>query len=297
MYCPNCGSKLEDDANFCTNCGYKVGAPLTGENSQGASQGSAPADAAPGAQAGVQNTQYSAPNAGAQTGAQYTAPNAGTANSAPDAQTNAQAPKAPKLDLSQPLIDNEKLPEGIRNMPAHKFNALAIWSAVVGLVMGIISMVFLIPVDTDFADNIPLIMGTQGGSMAIYIVFLILFIAGLIMTIGTEVLGGIHFARKADYKGLPVVLIANFVEFIMMFFMIPTMNFFSKVSNLLIHIDDIDSLGEVLDFGVNSYHSVSNAPSIAAGIVMIVISIAVIVVIAKFTAPEPTKESAEPVDF
>lgn len=282
MYCPNCGSKLEDDANFCTNCGYKVGAPLTGENSQGASQSSAP-----GAQTGA---QYSAPNAGAAQNTQYTAPNTG-------ATQNAQAPKSPKLDLSQPLIDNEKLPDGIRNMPAHKFNALAIWSAVVGLVMGIISMVFLIPVDTDFADNVPLIMGTQGGSMAIYIVFLILFIAGLIMTIGTEVLGGIHFARKADYKGLPVVLIANFVEFIMMFFMIPTMNFFSKVSNSLIHIDDIDSLGELFDFGFDSYSSVSTAPSIAAGIVMIVISIAAIVVIAKFTAPEPTKESAEPVDF
>lgn len=282
MYCPNCGSKLEDDANFCTNCGYKVGAPLTGENSQAASQSSAP-----GAQTGA---QYSAPNAGAAQNTQYTAPNTG-------ATQNSQAPKRPKLDLSQPLIDNEKLPEGIRNMPAHKFNALAIWSAVVGLVMGIISMVFLIPVDTDFADNVPLIMGTQGGSMAIYIVFLILFIAGLIMTIGTEVLGGIHFARKADYKGLPVVLIANFVEFIMMFFMIPTMNFFSKVSNSLMHIDDIDSLGEILDFGIDSYSSISTAPSIAAGIVMIVISIAVIVVIAKFTAPEPTKESAEPVDF
>lgn len=296
MYCPNCGSKLEDDANFCTNCGYKVGAPLTGENSQGASQGSAPADAAPGAQAGAQNTQYSAPNAGAQTGAQYTAPNAGTANSAPDAQTNAQAPKAPKLDLSQPLIDNEKLPEGIRNMPAHKFNALAIWSAVVGLVMGIISMVFLIPVN----GGIPLLIETGGGTVAIYIIFLLLFIAGLIMTVGTEILGGIHFARKAGYKGLLVVLIANFVEFIMMFFMIPTLNFFSKVSSAVLRgassYESEDWLG-ILDSVINGYSSVSNAPSIAAGIVMIVISIAVIVVIAKFTAPEPTKESAEPVDF
>lgn len=268
MYCPNCGSKLEDDANFCTNCGYKVGAPLTGENSQDASQSSAP---------------------GAQTGAQYSAPHTG-------ATQNSQAPKSPKLDLSQPLIDNEKLPEGIRNMPAHKFNALAIWSAVVGLVMGIISMVFLIPVD----GGIPLLIETAGGSVAIYIVFLLLFIAGLIMTVGTEILGGIHFARKADYKGLLVVLIANFVEFIMMFFMIPTLNFFSKVSSAVLRgassYESEDWLG-ILGSFYDGYSSVSNAPSIAAGIVMIVISIAVIVVIAKFTAPEPTKESAEPVDF
>lgn len=271
MFCPNCGSKLEEDANFCTNCGYKIGSPMTEEQ----------------------------PKANA------------TANSAPDAQTNFNAQanananvqfnqtSRPKRDPNQPLIDNEKLPEGIRNMPAQKFNTLAIWSAVVGLVLGLISLVFLIPVNTDIG-SLPLIMGTAKGAVAIYIVFLLLFIAGLIMTVITEGLGGLHFARKADYKGLPVVLIANFVEFIMMFFMIPTLSFFSKVSSVLMrgansyYSDDLLGITQAL---VDGYSATANIPSIAAGIVMIVISIAVIVVIARFTAPDPVKESAEPTDF
>lgn len=268
MFCPNCGTKLEEDANFCTNCGYKIGSPMTEEQPKA-------------------NT---------------------TANSAPDAQTNANAQAnananvqfqntSPKRDPNKPLIDNEKLPEGIRNMPAQKFNSLAIWSAVVGLVLGLISLVFLIPINTGYLDHVPLIMGTQGGSIAIYIVFLILFIAGLIMTVVTEILGGIHLARKADYKGLIAVLISNFVEFIMMFFMIPTLNFFSKVSSLIMRGSDVDDFWELLGYGADAYSSYSSAPSIAAGIVMIVISIAVIVVIARFTAPDPVKESAEPADF
>lgn len=254
MFCPNCGTKLEDDANFCTNCGYKIGSPMTEEQ----------------------------PRANAQT------------NANANVQFNQKA--APKRDPNKPLIDNEKLPEKIRNMPAQKFNTLAIWSAVVGLVLGVISLVFLIPVE----NGMPLLLKTEGGAIAIYIIFLLLFIAGLIMTVITEGLGGIHFARKADYKGLPVVLIANFVEFIMMFFMIPTLSFFSKVSSVLMrgansyYSDDLIGLVEAAYDGLSA---TANIPSIAAGIVMIVISIAVIVVIAKFTAPDPVKESAEPTDF
>lgn len=254
MFCPNCGTKLEEDANFCTNCGYKIGSPMTAEQPKTNAQSNANA-----------NVQFS-------------------------------QKAAPKRDPNKPLIDNEKLPAGIRNMPAQKFNTLAIWSAVVGLVLGLISLVFLIPVD----NGMPLLIKTGGGAIAIYIVFLILFIAGLIMTVVTEGLGGIHFARKADYKGLPIVLIANFVEFIMMFFMIPTLSFFSKVSSVLMrgansyYSDDLIGLVEATYDGLSA---TANIPSIAAGIVMIVISVAVIVVIARFTAPDPVKESAEPADF
>lgn len=272
MFCPNCGSKLEDDANFCTNCGYKIGAPLTGAENAGPAEAEAQ-QAAPANNAQEQTNQQRAGNAGSQAGDQKS---------------------APKRDWSLPLIDNEKLPAGIRNMPAHNFNALALIGAIVGLVLGLISLVFLIPVH----GGIPLDMGIGGGAIAVYVVFLVLFIAGLILTVTTEVLGGIHWARKADYRGLVAVLIANFVEFIMMFVMIPSLNFFSRVSNLVSGggSGQLEDLADYIDYGMDAIDAIASyvhAPSIAAGIVMIVISIAVIVVIAKFTAPDPVDKGPD----
>lgn len=291
MFCPNCGSKLEDDANFCTNCGYKIGTPLTGAETpageantqaqasqQGASDNGAQAQANYQAAAGG-NTQANQQAAGGDVHFQ--------ASQQASSNTGAQAQAKPKRDWSLPLIDNEKLPAGIRNMPAHNFNALALIGAIVGLVLGLISLVFLIPVNTDIGD-MPLVMRTGKGAIAIYVIFLLLFIAGLVLTVTTEVLGGIHWARKADYRGLVAVLIANFVEFIMMFVMIPTLNFFSKVSTMMTHeSEQIDYIGSQIlnEIGISDDVYIK-VPSIAAGIVMIVISIAVIVVIAKFTAPD-----------
>lgn len=219
-----------------------------------------------------------------------------TSGAAADQAANQGAKPAqkPAIDFSKPLIDSDKLPEKIRNMPSYQFNSLAFWGAIVGLVLGVISLVFLIKVDTDLG-YLPLILETEGGSIAIYIVFLLLFIAGLILTAGTEILGGIHFARKADYKGLPAVLIANLVEFIMMFFMIPTLNFFSKVSSAMIHgasaysSNDLWGMAEALYDGLSSVKSI---PTIAAGIVMIIISAAVIIVIANFAELKPAAAKA-----
>ena len=38
MYCTNCGQKLPDDAAFCTKCGAKCGAKVTGPAAESRSE-------------------------------------------------------------------------------------------------------------------------------------------------------------------------------------------------------------------------------------------------------------------
>ncbi len=45
MFCPNCGTQLEDGALFCGSCGAKIAAPAqTAATSSAASAPAAPAD-------------------------------------------------------------------------------------------------------------------------------------------------------------------------------------------------------------------------------------------------------------
>lgn len=46
MFCPNCGSKVPDDARFCGNCGKEVGAPASVNTNVSASVGSTASDVA-----------------------------------------------------------------------------------------------------------------------------------------------------------------------------------------------------------------------------------------------------------
>lgn len=219
----------------------------------------------------------------------------------PNCGTELQDQSAPKSNERQKRSFH--WPSFITNMTASQYSGIAFSGTVLGLLASVMALIFIAPTRT----ALPRIWYTgSAGSSAVAAVSMILFIAAIVLNFAAAVFGGIQLGRKAGYPHLIQTLCAVGVDFVALFFLIPTMQYFLNEAQVLNMGFDMNSFFQGIAMaGPETVHDLLrqiNTPSVAASIVILVLSAAAVIVVlnASLRAPAdagPADELAEKVDL
>lgn len=219
----------------------------------------------------------------------------------PNCGTELQDQSAPKSNESQKRSFH--WPSFITNMTASQYSGIAFSGTVLGLLASVMALIFIAPTRT----ALPRIWYTgSAGSSAVASVCMILFIAAIVLNFAAAVFGGIQLGRKAGYPHLIQTLCAVGVDFVALFFLIPTMQYFLNEAQVLNMGFDMNSFFQGIAMaGPETVHDLLrqiNTPSVAASIVVLVLSAAAVIVVlnAGLRTPAdagPADELAEKVDL
>ncbi len=211
----------------------------------------------------------------------------------PNCGTELQNQSAPKSDESQKRFFH--WPSFVTNMTASQYSGIAFSGTVLGLLASVLALIFIAPTRT----ALPRIWYTgSAGSSAIAAVSMILFIGAIVLNFAAAVFGGIQLGRKAGYPHLIQTLCAVGVDFVALFFLIPTMQYFLNEAQVLNMGFDMNSFFQGIAMaGPETVHDLLrqiNTPSVAASIVILVLSAAAVIVV--LNASLRTPADAGPAD-
>lgn len=217
---------------------------------------------------------------------------------APQQPSYQQVPPEPKQPR-QPL----NWPAFIRTMTTGDVRNLSLAGLQAALLAALCGVIFI----TQDAEGLPRVFDTgSSGSSAVAAVSMILFIAAIVLNFAAAVFGGIQLGRKAGYPHLIQTLCAVGVDFVALFFLIPTMQYYLNEAQVLNMGFDMNSFFQGIAMaGPETVHDLLrqiNTPSVAASIVVLVLSAAAVIVVlnASLRTPAdagPADELAEKVDL